>query len=77
MKIRLLKIAEAELDEAISYYNKELPGLGDQFLIEFLNGIERIKSFPEAWQPFSKKTKRYRLNKFPYGIIYQLLKNEI
>jgi hypothetical protein len=31
MKINFLEIAQIELDEAVEYYNYELPGLGDVF----------------------------------------------
>jgi hypothetical protein len=37
MKINFLEIAQIELDEAIEYYNYEVPGLGDAFLTEVLN----------------------------------------
>jgi plasmid stabilization system protein ParE len=71
MKVRLLAIAEAELDEAVAYYNSEEPGLGYWFLSEALDAIDRIKEFPNAWQPFHRGTRRCRLRHFPYGVIYQ------
>ena len=77
MKVRLLDMAQFELDEAIEFYNYENPGLGEAFLDEFLRGIGRIKDFPEAWQPCSKQTRRCLIRRFPYGIIYKILKNEI
>ena len=36
MEIRLLDVAQQELDEAVEYYNNKSPGLGDQFLLEAL-----------------------------------------
>jgi hypothetical protein len=36
MNINFLEIAQIELDDAIEYYNFELPGLGDAFLTEVL-----------------------------------------
>ena len=36
MKIRLLEIAQIELDQAIEYYNYESSGIGDAFLTEVL-----------------------------------------
>ena len=45
MEIRLLDVAQQELDEAVEYYNAESPGLGDRFLIEALAAFERIKQF--------------------------------
>jgi hypothetical protein len=58
MPIRLLEIAQIELDEAIDYYNYQAPGLGDAFLTEVLNASDRIGEFPEAWQQCSKRTSR-------------------
>lgn len=43
MQIRLLEVAQQELDEAVTYYNSEQAGLGADFLVEFLNSLERIK----------------------------------
>lgn len=70
MEIRILEAAEAELDDAVEYYNAESPRLGDKFLLEFIKSVERIKNYPDAWHPFSKATRRCRLNRFPYAIIY-------
>ena len=77
MRIRFLEIAQIELDEAIVYYNYETPGLGEEFLAEMLNALDRIGEFPEAWHPCSKRTRRCQTRRFPYGIIYQFRKEEI
>ena len=77
MQIRFLDIAQFELDESVEYYNSELAGLGDEFLIEVLHALERIKHFPQAWHPFTDITRRCQLHRFPYGIIYQILDTEI
>lgn len=49
MQVRLLEIAQTELDESIDYYNSESAGLGDEFLVEVLLVLDRIKNFPQAW----------------------------
>ena len=67
MKIEFLDEAQLELDEAIEYYNNEVDGLGDDFLQEVLNTIDRIAKFPDAWHPLSENTR------FPYGLIYTKL----
>ena len=77
MKIRFLEIAQFELDDAIEYFNYEAPGLGNEFLTEVLNALDRIGKFPEAWHPCSKRTRRCQTRRFPYGIIYQLREKEI
>ena len=77
MKVRLLEVAQIELDEAVAYYNSESAGLGQLFLIEVLSTIERIRQFPNAWHPLSDQTRRCRTRRFPFGIIYQQLETEL
>ena len=48
MNVKFLDEAQFELDEAIEYYNNESEGLGDRFLREVLNTIERIIEFPDS-----------------------------
>ncbi len=77
MEIRFLDIAQFELDEAIVYYNSESDRLGNEFLLEVLNTVERIRHFPKAWHPFSDNTRRCQVRRFPYGVVYQILGAEI
>jgi toxin ParE2 len=77
MEIRLLEIAETELDEAVIFYNSEQPGLGANFIVEFVNSLDRIKAYPKAWNPFTQNTRRCQLRRFPYGIVYQIFETEI
>ena len=70
MTVRLLEVAQQELDEAIAYFNSESPGLGDAFLLETVAAIDRIRRFPEAWHPLGDEIRRCRLRRFPYGLIY-------
>lgn len=77
MQIRLLDVAQLELDEAVEYHNAESPGLGDKFLIETLAAFERIRKFPKAWHPYTDNSRRCQTQRFPYSIIYQITKSEI
>ena len=70
MNVRVLEVAEKELDEAVSYYNNQVAGLGDAFLLEAVAAIERIRQFPDAWHPLGENVRRCRLRRFPYGLIY-------
>ncbi len=72
MKIKFLEIAQIELDQAIEYYNYEVPGLGDSFLTEILKTLDRIGEFPEAWPPLSSKTRRCQTRRFPYGKVIEV-----
>lgn len=48
MNVRLLEPAEQELDEAVAYYNAQVDGLGDAFLLEALRVFGLVKQYPLA-----------------------------
>jgi len=77
MSVRLLPAAQSELDEAIHGYNQQAPGLGDSFLVEFLRTIQLIERHPNGWHPLSNQTRRCRLRRFPYGVIYNIHQDDI
>ena len=77
MIVRLLAVAEQELDDAISHYNEESAGLGDAFLLETLAALDRIRKYPEAWHPLGRQIRRCRLRRFPYGLIYALDEGDV
>ncbi len=77
MKIRFLATAEAELLESIEYYNQQSEGLGFEFALEIERTLERILQYSEAWTSLSKRTRRCRTNRFPFGIIYQTREDTI
>ena len=58
MKIRLLDPAAQELDEAISYYNAQVGGLGDAFLVEALRVFGFIRQYPQGWHPLDGEIRR-------------------
>ncbi len=65
MNVRFYKAAQREFDEAVAYYDAQLPGLGQRYRKAVQNALERIEQFPGAYPPFSERTR------FPYGIIYK------
>ena len=77
MVIKFLETAQFELDESVEYYNREIAGLGIKFLEEVLRGIDLIANYPEAWPQISDRTRRCKINRFPFGIIYQNRGDEI
>ena len=71
MKVNFLQTADDEFAEAIAFYNSQSEGLGLEFAVEVKRGLVRMLQYPAAWTPLSKRTRRCRLNRFPYALLYQ------
>jgi len=63
--------AERDLERAFDYYQAQRPGLGVELLEEFRRGIDQILKFPVGWARIDKTYRRFRLHRFPYGIVYR------
>ena len=72
MEVNFLTPARAEFQEAVAFYNSQKDGLGSEFAEEIKKAIARIMQYPEVWSLISKRTCRCRVNRFPFGVIYQL-----
>jgi len=64
--------ARDELAEAVANYDAQRAGLGDEFLHEVKRTVTRIRDFPEAWPTMSRRSRRCRVTRFPYGLVYQV-----
>ena len=69
--------AEIEFFEAIDYYEDCGDGIGLEFSREIFAAIKRIVNFPRAWPPFSNRSRRCLVKRFPYGIVYRIVQDEI
>ncbi len=62
--------AEAELNDAIDYYESIQPSLGIDLAQEVQQAIARALKFPQAWSFIRKPVRRSLVKRFPYGILY-------
>lgn len=69
--------AELEFNISIDYYEECRNNLGLEFANEVYKTIQRILSFPNAWQTLNGDVKRCLTNRFPFGIIYYQQNNQI
>lgn len=77
MTVRFLAEAETELDEAFAYYETQAPGFGSRFVTEVAAAVKLIRDHPKAWTKLGHRTRRCQLKRFPYGLIYAELPEEI
>ena len=77
MKLDFLQTADDEFADAVAYYNLQSEGLGLEFAAEVKRALGRVLQYPTAWTPLSARTRRCRLNRFPYALLYQLRNDSI
>lgn len=72
MKFYFHEHAETEFDRVAEYYEDCRRGLGIEFAREVNAAIARIIQHPEAWSSMSRNIRRCLVNRFPFGILYQI-----
>lgn len=72
MIVEIVPVAEAELEDAVAYYNSQPPGLGVEFAVEVDAAVRRILDYPHAWQRLTAGARRCQLHRFEYGLIYRV-----
>lgn len=77
MNIILIPPSDKELEEAIDYYNDQMPDLGEHFYNAFLSTVDYISIVPDAWKKIGSNTRRINIRRFPYLILYVLDRNDI
>ncbi|MBI5641044.1 MAG: type II toxin-antitoxin system RelE/ParE family toxin [Nitrospirae bacterium] len=70
MKVLFLKPAQAEVDDAVEWYDLQSRSLGTQFLDDLDRAVRRIVAYPLANTKMEEGLRRCLLSRFPYGIIY-------
>jgi plasmid stabilization system protein ParE len=74
---RFLETAEAELEEAIAYFDRQVIGLGARFQREVENTVALIEEHPAIGAPLTKRIRKFRVRKFKYKVVYVLDNDEI
>lgn len=72
MKYEWTSHAKEDLRHAAAYYDSQREGLGAEFIVEVGIGIARILDAPMCWPEIEQDVKKYRLDRFPFGILYHL-----
>jgi len=70
MKSRFHDAADAELTEAVGYYDGKASGLGDRFLEDVKAATRLIERYPEIAPVVDLGVRARVLSKFPYSLIY-------
>lgn len=63
--------AERELEEAATFYESRVPGLGKLFCVEVERTIRLLREYPAAGAPVGAKRRRVLVDRFPYFVAYE------
>jgi plasmid stabilization system protein ParE len=71
------RLAEAELREAVHYYESEAPGLGRRFLSVVETVLAEILEHPFVGSPLRGDVRRRSAGRFPYQLLYRVAGDEV
>jgi plasmid stabilization system protein ParE len=77
MRLRFHPAARAEFLATIVYYDRQVPGLGTQFLQEVEGVLGRLAEHPLSGPKVRGEFRRLGLRQFPYGVIYRVIGDDI
>jgi hypothetical protein len=75
--VQIPSFVEKELLEAITYYDNQRDGLGDDFASEVKRTLNRIAIFPEASPRVTPHVRLGLVRRFPYGLLYHVLSGSV
>ena len=69
--------AEADVEEAFEWYEAQRPGLGPAFRRALDIAVAAVENQPEAYPVIHRNTRRVLLPRFPYGLYYRVLDQNV
>ena len=64
--------AESDISEAYTWYERQLKGLGSDFILCVEEGLAKIQRDPQIYPVVHRNVRRVLIHRFPYGIFYIL-----
>jgi plasmid stabilization system protein ParE len=82
MRVRVLDEADAEIVEAIQWYDDRRPGLGDEFRKRIATALSQLADNPRRFSRLETvklpdEIRRVMLDRFPYLLIYKVFAEEV
>ena len=63
---------EADISKARNWYEKQRPGLGDEFLLSVTSAIVHLEHFGNLYPPYYRDIHRVLLTRFPYKVFFRI-----
>ena len=69
---RFLSPADEEMTEASLFYEAAASGLGNDFLNDVQQAIDRLCEYPHAGEAVAGGLRRILLHRFPFSLVYSI-----
>ena len=69
--------AEADIDIAYAWYERERKGLGEEFLKEVNATRQLVLEMPRGYPAVHRQTRRALVHRFSYGLFYRIVGDTI
>ena len=76
MIVQYHPLTASDLNSAISYYNQQRAGLGEEFRSEVYATIESIRSNPLQSAIVEHAIRRCFVHRFPYAVLFRVVNDE-
>lgn len=77
MTVVVRPAAAADIEDAYRWYTDKGADLGVDFLAAIREAIAHLTEYPEANPVLRRGTRRVRLRRFPYGLLYRVYGDQI
>jgi plasmid stabilization system protein ParE len=76
-QLLLRRRAKLDVSKAARWYERQLKGLGRDFVAQVDGSLSRVAQNPYQYQVLHRETRRAIVRGFPYGIFYRVEGNRI
>jgi plasmid stabilization system protein ParE len=70
MEVRFLTLANAEVVDAVSWYEQQTDGLSQAFLDDLDRCVRLVRVYPGLAPEIEPEIRRFLFSRFPYSLIY-------
>jgi toxin ParE1/3/4 len=75
--LEILAEAAADAREAELWYEEQSAQAATNFVIQLKRGIQKVVEAPLRWPKHNYGTRHFRLDKYPYWIVYKVTRDRI
>jgi len=76
MIVQYHPLTVSDLNRAVSYYNRQRLGLGDEFRVEVYAAVERMRLNPLQFAIVDRDIRRGFMHRFPYSILFRVVNED-